>query len=55
MDCEVIEHTNSTNATIVVIHNYFSHKSVQKPQKVLNYFNATEDSSKELVPVLDET
>jgi len=55
MDCEVIEYTNSTNSTIVVIHNFFTDKSVQKPQKVLNYFNTTEYTSKELVPVLNET
>jgi len=55
MDCEVIEYTNSTNSTIVVIHNYFSLKSIIKPHKVLNYINTAEDSYKELVPILNET
>ena len=55
MDCEVIEYTNSTKSTNVIIHNYFKPKSVKKPQKVLNYFNATDGTSKDLVSVLNET
>ena len=52
MDCEVVEYTNSTNATNVIIHNFFTSQSASKPERV---FNDIDDTSQELVPVLNET
>ena len=36
MDCEVIYHTNSTNGTNIIIHNYFSNATLAKPKYVFN-------------------
>ena len=48
MDCEVVEYTNSTSATNVILHNYFSSKSAKKPLRVLNEID---DTAQELIPV----